>query len=299
MKNLKAIAFVVLALLLPLGSLNAQATLGTTTLSAALTGTDSSATPGNSTDLIYVTSISSFVQNSVGQYQTLLYVDFEAMDVLAVMPAGSNNQIRVVRGAHGTKATKHNSGATVYVGPPVYFGGAAGAGANTAGDKVGACISTNELALPFININDGKIFDCRSSGQWIQIGLGTMGSPPGELISQLCTGAVTSSSTTDYVVAGEACTVTTGIPVVVTSPGTLFNFRVHSSAAAASTSSDEIATVVKNGTGTAITCNLSGVAVCSDLTHSVAVAAGDLITFSYLSGTTDTAANLTMSVEKQ
>jgi hypothetical protein len=299
MKNFTLIA---LALVLSLTCLYAQgpANPTTTTLQAALTGTDSSTTPGSSTDVIQVATTSGFVQNSVGQYLTLLYVDFEAMDVVAVLPPSSNGLVRVVRGAWGTKATKHANGATVYVGSPNSFGGAAAGGANWAGDKNGACTAANEAFLPFINISDGKIFNCLSSGQWIQTGLGTMGGAPAQLINQFCTGAVTSSSTTDYVNDGVVCATTSGqVPVVVSTPGVLFNFRVHSSANATSTSSDQIATVVKNGTATAITCNLSGVAVCSDLTHSVAVAAGDLITFSYLTGTTDTAANLTMSVEKQ
>jgi hypothetical protein len=299
MKNLlKLTNFAALALLLSIGSLYGQATLASTTLSVALTGAPSSATPGDQVDVITLASCTNLVQNSVGQWQTLLYVDTEAMDVVTRI-SSSPCVVQVVRGAYGTRGQLHNSSATVYLGPPSFFGGQASSGSTGTSDPSGGCIAANTPATPYININSGWIGTCVGS-QWIKTQTGTMGpTASAQLITQLCTGAVTSSSTTDYVVAGENCTVTTGIPVVMSSSGTLYNFRVHSSAAATSTSSDQIATVVKNGSATAITCNLSGVAVCSDLTHSVSVAAGDLITFSYLTGTSDTAANLTMSVEKQ
>ena len=159
MKTLfKQFSFVAALLCLCVG-LHAQATLASTTLTAALTGGVSSLTPGVSTDIIYVASTAGFVQNSVGQWQTLLYSEGEAMDVVGVPNA---LQVQVVRGAYGTKAIMHNNGATVYVGPPAYFGFGKG---SYGVDKRGACVSTNELVLPWININSGNIFNCIAS-QW-------------------------------------------------------------------------------------------------------------------------------------
>jgi len=298
-KTIKQVLFAAALLLVSFGCLHAQATLASTTLSVALTNGPSSPAPGNSTDVITLASCNNLVQNSVGQWTTLLYVDTEAMDVAAEITS-SPCVLRVVRGAWGTRGELHNSGAVVYVGPPSWFGGEAAAGGIGTSSPSGACIAANIPALPYIQINNGDIFNCVGS-QWVKIQVGTMGPTAStQLINQFCTGAVTQSSATDFVNDGIACATTTGqVPVVVSSSGTLYNFRVHSSAAATSTTSDQIATVLKNGSATAITCNLSGVAVCNDTTHSVSVVAGDLITFSYLSGTTDTAANLTMSVEKQ
>jgi hypothetical protein len=161
--TLKQLTLALAVLLVSSGCLHAQATLASTTLSAALTGTDSSTTPGASTDVIYLTSVAGFVQNSVGQYTTLLYVDFEAMDVVAVLNS-TTGRVRVVRGAWGTQASAHLNGATVYVGPPSYFGGAGGGGAYGS-DKHGACTATAELVLPFINISNGNMFHCIAS-QW-------------------------------------------------------------------------------------------------------------------------------------
>jgi hypothetical protein len=302
MKTLsKQLILAVAVLCLSLG-LHAQATLPSTTLSVALTGSPSSATPGNQVDVITLASCSSLVQNSVGQWQTLLYVDTEAMDVVTEITS-SPCQLRVVRGAWGTRAELHNSSAVVYVGPPSWFGGQANAGSIGTSDPSGACIAANIAALPYINVNSGAIFTCTGS-QWIKVQTGTMGPTAStQLLSQFCTGVVDQTALTDFLTDGVACTGNTTAAlaghIVVSSSGTLYNLQVASTANAAGTSAKEVATVLKNGSATTLTCAMGSGKVCSDLTHSVAVAAGDLITFQFLAGTTDTAANITMSVEKQ
>ena len=158
----KQLTLALAMLLVSVGSLHAQAALASTTLSAALTGAASSLTPGASTDVIYLTSLASFNWNSAGQLETLLYVDAEAMYALQIVNTTAG-AVRVARGASGTQATAHNNGATVWVGPPHYFGGAAGYA--YAGDKHGACTATAELVLPYININSGNSFNCIAS-QW-------------------------------------------------------------------------------------------------------------------------------------
>jgi hypothetical protein len=291
----------VLALLLVVGlpCLHAQATLNTTTLSTALTGTPSSSNPGLYVDVIYVASTSNFVQNSVGQWTTLLYVDFEAMDVVQVLNA-SAGQVRVVRGAYGTKTTYHNAGALIYIGPPNFFGGASSANAATTGDPAGACVLSTIQALPYININDGKIFQCLSSGQWLQTGFGTMGSAPAQLQTDFCTGTVASAQT-EYLNDTACSGATTALaPTIQVSRGTIYGLSIASSANVTGGSSVDVATVFKNGSSTAITCTIAAAAkTCSDTTHSVAVAPGDQITFQFVTATSDTAANITMSIEKQ
>ena len=203
MNTLKQIAFCLAAsAVLATGALaQSQASPTTTTLSVALTGTVSSSTPGSFTDVITLASCSGLTQNSVGQYLTELYVDFEALDVAQVVNLTAC-QLRVVRGAYGTAATLHNSGATVYVGSPQSFGGSAGG--SLSGDKLGACIAANEAVLPWINVNDGRIFSCPSGGQWVQTGFGTMGTPPGQTLSAFCTGTV-GSAATEYLNSAACC----------------------------------------------------------------------------------------------
>lgn len=280
-------------------SLRAQTVVPTTTLSAGLTGTDSSSAPGSATDLVQVASTTNFVQNSVGQWTTGLYADFEYMDVVTVVNATAG-LVRVVRGAGGTRATSHNSGATVYVGAPNYFGGSAAGGAALSGDKLGACVAANEAYLPVININDGRIFQCLSSGQWVQTGLGTMGTPPGQTISAFCTGTVGSAQTEYLNTAACSGATTLTATRVVTTPGTLWGLQVYSSAAVVGGSAVDVATVYKNGTATAITCTIAASGTtCSDLTHSVATAVGDVIAVKFVTATSDTAANVSASIEKQ
>lgn len=115
----------------------AQVSLTSTTLSAAITTTDAR--------VITVASATGFVAGTTG-----LYVGDEFMPVTAV----SGTSISVRRGASGTRARTHASGAQVYVGLLNYFSNY---------DRVGSCTSTSELVLPVVNVLNGKMFNCVSS----------------------------------------------------------------------------------------------------------------------------------------
>jgi hypothetical protein len=79
-----------------------------------------------------------------------------------------------------------------------------------------------------------------------------------------------------------------GMPI--TSAGTLANLWVSSETNGGTA---ESIVVLKNGVATALTCTYAGAKKCSDATHSVSVAAGDLIT---VENTATTAAGSWLSV---
>ena len=117
----------------------AQTTLTSTTLSSAITDTSSRT--------ITVTSATSFSANS------LLYIDQEAMVITSV----SGTVISVVRGASGTKASTHPSGATIFVGVQYFF---------SSTGRSGSCTSTSEVVLPVLDVSTGRIYNCIAS-MWV------------------------------------------------------------------------------------------------------------------------------------
>jgi hypothetical protein len=264
-----------------------QATMTQTTLSAAInnyqrTLTVASATginaPGNP---ISVSEIGSPQGNAA---YTMLYIDREAFQVLAV----SGTTVTVARGYQGTTQNAHVSGATVWVGPPEYFGN------QYYGNNIGpsgACTASLQRVLPLIVPTTGGQYTCGSSGQWIQLN-GTQ-----TRVAAGCTGTA-GSAETEYL-NGVACSGATSATLrqVVVTPGTLASLQVFSSANVVGGSGKDVLTVYKNGSATALTCTIAGAAAtCSDTTHSVAVAAGDVLTFQFVSATSDTAANVTAAV---
>ena len=150
MNSIRNVFLVALALAASVTTVAAQATLTSTTLSAAIADTQ--------TRTLTLTSATGVVAKT-----TSIYVDRELMPVIAV--SGTTIQVGS-RGAAGTKATTHVSGAKVYLGLTYYF---------SAYDRAGSCTSTNEQVLPVINTTSGGIFQCLSSGQWIKVSVGTMG----------------------------------------------------------------------------------------------------------------------------
>lgn len=134
-----------LTLVLALAQLGfGQASLPSTTLSAAVTSTSS--------NQISVASASSFV---VGY---ACYVNQEYMLINSI----SGTNIGVTRGLAGTRAMTHASGDIVWVGPRNYF---------TTYPRKGTCTAANELNLPTINIATGKFYNCLGS-VWVE------GDPP-------------------------------------------------------------------------------------------------------------------------
>ena len=56
-------------------------------------------------------------------------------------------------------------------------------------------------------------------------------------------------------------------------------------------------TLYKNGVATALTCTIAAAGTsCTDTTHAVTTVPGDVLTFQFVTATSDTAANLSASV---
>lgn len=121
----------------------AQTVLSTTTLGAAVTST--------SANTIRVASISGIVANSG------LWVDQEFMTVTAT-PATGTLTVSVFRGAAGTKAATHISGATVTLGPQNAF--------QSTDPPWGTCsrsaLPNGTQYLPWINVQTGNVCTCDS-----------------------------------------------------------------------------------------------------------------------------------------
>ena len=265
-----------------------QATMTSTTLSTAInsyqrTLTVASATginpPGNP---ISVTEIGSPSGNAA---YTMLYIDREAFQVLAV----SGTTITVARGYQGTTSNAHVSGATVWVGPPEYFGNQYYG--NNFGPS-GACTASQLRVLPLIVPTTGDQYTCLSGGNWIKL------SGPASNVRAGCTGTVGSAQTEYLNQAACSGATTATMQYIVANAGTLANLKVFSTANVTGGSGKDVLTVYDNGSATALTCTIAGsAATCSDSTHSVTVAAGDVLTFQYVTATSDTAANVAAVVQ--
>ena len=285
MKNLKSIFAVSFLLVALLSGAFAQQqgaqTLSTTTLGAALT-----TTYGTSVNLASLTNVTASVNT-----QTLLWVDTEAMMVVTNTVPSSGTTVTVTRGAAGTKAETHASGRTVYVGRPNLFHGY---------DVAGSCTSGTGLAttLPWINLSNGKRFQCRTGGSWFFDGSGSSTSAAIETPNAWCTGTV-GSAETEYLNGGACSGATTAtFSYVVTTAGEVSNLRVRSSATETAAAGN-VVTLYKNGVATTITCTIAqnaSPAVCSDSAHSVAVVAGDYLQYQNVSATSGAAANVSATV---
>lgn len=261
-------------------------TLNTTTLSSALTNVG-----GGSISSVTLASVSNVTATvSIG---TTLWVDTEAMDVVTNSVPPSGTTVLVQRGSHGTRAQSHASGRTVYVSRPNLFQGY---------DQAGTCWTSASGTgippiLPWINLTDGNRYDCKADGNWFRSGLGSQGSAAITGVPGFCTGTVGSAQT--EFLNGAACSgaTTSTYTYTVTTAGELANLRVSSSAAVVGGTSKDVLTVFKNGSATAITCTIAAAGTtCNDIVNGVAVAVGDLITFQFVSATTDTAANISATV---
>jgi len=135
-------------------------TMVSTTLTAAIDAT---------TQQIPVASATGFNDlNAPNFIQTVLYVDREAM----VLTQNINQLVATVqRGALGTAAKSHASGATVYVGKPNQYG---------LSDPSGAFNAPGDAYLPLVVIPTGRIWN-NSGGTWTEVGggSGTLTGPQG------------------------------------------------------------------------------------------------------------------------
>lgn len=98
--------------------------------------------------------------------QTALYIDRELMYVIAV----NGTNLTVVRGAGGTIAVPHASGAMVLYGPTRFFyvndpGGTPAAGTGLSGVS---CTANNVVVSPWVNIRTGAQWLCSSqTSTWV------------------------------------------------------------------------------------------------------------------------------------
>jgi hypothetical protein len=124
--------------------LSAQATMTTTSLSAAITT--------QSQNIIQVTSATGATVGSI------VYADREAMVISAI----NGTTFTVTRGQFGTFGQPHASGALVYIGVPSVFG---------SSEPTGACTATAEPALPRVVLGSGNAYQC-TNGLWQLVGGG-------------------------------------------------------------------------------------------------------------------------------
>ena len=222
-----------------------------------------------------------------------IYIDRELVWVTTVI---DSTHVLVQRGKGQTRPFAHAAGAKVYFGNPVdnFL-----ANNPSAAESWGSCTATAEVSLPKIYTTTGDIFDCRNGangGQWIQIGNGTMGQYGSEIRS-FCTGSLGSAQTEylNYAACSGATTATA--QYVVSSPGTLANLYVSAGTAVTGGSSKDVLTVYKNGSATTLTCTIAASGTsCSDTSHSVATVPGDVITFQFVTATSDAGANIAAAV---
>lgn len=277
----------------------AQVTMTTTTLSNQV-GAAAGVSGTSCFNVASATGISAPAFNSpnvpTGNISQL-YVDKELMQVYSV----SGTYVCALRGYGTTVAKAHVSGATVYVGPPAYF---------SNNDQSGYCLATQLQQVPVINATSGHIYSCGTNNQWAQVLDGTQTGSPVATFQFLCSGTV-GSAETEYVSSTVACSGSTTqlLRWTATTAGTVANLRVSSTANFLGTGGS-IFTVLKNGVAIAgYTCApTAATKACASMlpgftdigtvgaVDSVTVAAGDTIDVSFLSASSDTAANLSVQL---
>jgi hypothetical protein len=285
LKNFTLTIAALAALFVPV-SAEAQVTLTTTTLSNQV----GAAAGVSGVSCFVVASATGIVAPSFGSpnvptgNQTELFVDREAMLVYSL----SGTYVCALRGYATTTAKAHNSGATVYIGSPANF---------SNNEQAGYCLSTTIQETPVINVTTGDIFKCSTTGnQWFKIAHGTQTGTPQTLFTAFCSGTVGSAET--ETLNDTTCSGGTTKSLIFTVPyaGTLANFYASSTANFLGTGGSTF-TVLLNAVATTIVCApTAATKACSDTTHSVTVKAGDLVNVTFLSATSDTAANVNVSV---
>lgn len=292
MKKLFALSMLAAAFAVFTVQAPAQTATSSTTLGAALIAPSLNTVDVAYDTVIVASSTGMSSQTALGATQTFLFIDKERMPVVTVV---NSTTVIVYRGnpvgpggATSTPAA-HVSGAIVWFGPGTIF---------VSGDPSGACTAANYPYLPVISSVSGAGYNCLSTGQWVQQFIGG-DSPRAQNLTQFCTGTAGSAET--EFLNGAACSgaTTATARLVMVQPGTLYFLRLFSSAVVVGGTGKDVLTVMKNGSATTLTCTVTAAAAtCSDTTHSVAVAAGDVITFRFVSATSDTAANVSVGVLK-
>lgn len=123
----------------------AQNTLTQTTLAAKISPSQNVITVASTTGITVAPNTTA----------TVIFVDMELMTVLAVGPGAG--EVTVARGANGTPASGHASGAMVLAGSPIYF---------IDHDPQGT--TDNALVSPLVNTSNGRQWLLSSvTGTWV------------------------------------------------------------------------------------------------------------------------------------
>ena len=282
----------------------APTALSSTTLNGSITARQGTLVVTSATGMAAMVNAGP-AQGGIGDPSTLasyvLYIDTEAIIIRGI----SGTTITVAqRGAQGTKSEAHNTGARIWFGPSTAF---------TTFDQEGSCtylLYSANAYLPRINMSNGKVFNCpligsgtTATGQWVWAAIGSQSLAPVTRFSFGCTGTV-GSGETEYM-NGSACSGATTAAVgqqIVANTGTIYGLQVAGSAVAVGGSNKDVITIIKNGTGTSLTCTIPGTSVskvCSDTLHGVSVVSGDLITVSLVTASMDTLANVAITFEER
>lgn len=152
----KTLAVALLALVATFGALelNSPKAVQAQTAQNTLTQTTITALINASQNFIPVASATG-ITTSQNTTATILYIDGEEMVVVGV----SGTQIHVTRGAGGTPAAGHASGAMVLAGNPTYF---------YNHDPQGACVPGSVLSTPYVNVISGNQWLCSTvTKSWV------------------------------------------------------------------------------------------------------------------------------------
>lgn len=122
-------------------------TLNETTLAAAVQPWD---------DRIKLTSAATVAPGQMA------YAGKEAFLLIGLANPLDTTTYLVTRGYSGTPALSHASGAKIKTGPQGHFG---------MYERAGAGNANNEVALPWINVAEGDVYNI-SAGAWQQVGVG-------------------------------------------------------------------------------------------------------------------------------
>ena len=167
--------------------------------------------------------------------------------------------------------------------------GRVSSGTSTAHSGTGSC--TNQFVR---GVNDEAAPTCASVQNADLAG----GSYTKGVLSAFCQGTVSANTTVFLTQMGAtttACTTTTaaaGMPMPAS--GTIKNLYVVLGTGG---KTGDAVTIAKNGTNTTVTCTFGTGTSCNDLTHSFTVAAGDVLTAKVSTGASDSAANITITME--
>ncbi len=180
------------ALLLAVGLVSGQTAIGTTTLSAAITASQTTFAVASATG----------ITSQTAQSQVLLLIDRELMQVLTV----SGTTVTVNRGRNGTAAAGHLSGATVYRGFPAAFT----SNINRA-EPSGSCTRGNLAYVPVIVFPSGNKYDCLG-GQFVLTASGVGGAPGAVLGSAVASASTIAATGTMFHVTGTTAVNTITVP---------------------------------------------------------------------------------------